>query len=191
VTVPTIESQLAILRTSDGLVDLFQLDCTAIGGPIFFFTPNSFEDGTELSWGGQVYTLISMGLDNLEHQASTANLPQPTLSISNVGGPLLSVVQTLGDLVGAKLTHFKTKVSYLDGQANPSTDEFIGPEVWFIYQLAQMTNQVMQFTLACAIDRPGYMFPVRQILVYPNINPPDGIFFPGVSPYRTNQNQSQ
>lgn len=190
--VPTIKSQLAVLHSTDGLVDLFCLDCSKFGGPVSYFSPQCYENGTNLSWGGQAYFLLPIGVDAFETKASNTDLPQATLTISNVGGPLLSVVTALGDITGATLTHTKTKVSYLDGQANPSTSQFIGPQVWYIYQMSQfMPTQSIQFTLACAIDRPGYQFPVRQVLKDPGVNPPDGIYFPGVSPYRTDVSQAQ
>jgi lambda family phage minor tail protein L len=191
-TTPTIEAKLYEIHTQDALVDLFCLDASALGGEVYYFSPHIFANGELISWGGQVYQRLPIGIDNNEVKASNADLPQPTLTISNVGGPLMSAIVALGDLTGAKLTHTMTYVSYLDGQSNPSTSEYIGPQTWYIYQLSQlMSSQSIQYTLACVIDRPGYMFPVRQVLRYPNINQPDGIYFPGVSPYRVSQYQSQ
>ena len=183
-TTPSIQSQLAVLHSNDGMVDLFNLDASAVGGSNFYFSPQCYSDSSLLSWGGQAYSLVPIGIDNLEKNATSADLPQPTLTISNVGAPVLAQVIALGDLVGAKLTHWKTKVSYLDGQANPDTTKFIGPEVWYVFQKTSHTNQSISWTLACPIDMPGFQFPVRQILKYSGINPPDGIYFPGVSAYR-------
>jgi lambda family phage minor tail protein L len=185
-TTPTIASKLEVLHSADGLVDLYTLDASMLGGSVYHFSPQCFKDGSFLSWGGQAYTLLPIGIDSLERKAMSTELPQPQLTVSNVGGPLLSAVVALGDLVGAKLTHVKTYVSYLDGQANPSTSEFWGPEVWTIFQKTNHTNQSITFTLSSPLDRPGFQFPIRQYLKYQGINPgPVPVFFPGISSIRT------
>src|ERR1035441_420851 len=177
------------------MVDLFLLDCSAISGSVYRFSPQSYSNGSLLTWGGQTYNLLPIGIDGLEAKASGSELPQASLSVSNVGGPLLSVVIALGDFIGATLTHWKTKLSYLDGQTNPDTTQFVGPWVWYIVQKSSQTNQSIQWTLAMVLDRPGFMFPIRQCIRYPDINPDTlntpRLYFPGVSPFRTSSSQSQ
>jgi lambda family phage minor tail protein L len=186
-----IKKNLSVLHSSDGLVDLFILDTSALGGSVYHFSPSSYSDGSLLTWGGQAYNLFPIGIDNYEVKSDGSQLPQVNITVSNVGGgPLLASVIALGDLVGATLTQYTTKVSYLDGQSEPDTSQFIGPNVWRIVQKAQQTNQTIIFVGAFLIDLPGMMFPIRQILIDPSINPPDGIYFPGVSPYRTSQWQA-
>jgi lambda family phage minor tail protein L len=162
-----------------------------MSGSVYHFSPQCYSDGSLLTWGGQTYDLLPIGIDGLEAKASMSELPQASLTVSNVGGSLLSAVVALGDLIGSKLTHWKTKVSYLDGQANPDTTQFVGPYVWYLTQKTSHTNLAIQWSLSMMLDRPGFMFPIRQVVRYPGINPPDGIYFPGVSPYRTSQSQSQ
>jgi lambda family phage minor tail protein L len=185
-TTPTIQSNVYVLHSTDGVVDLYCLDASAFGGPTYYFSPQCYSNGTALSWGGQTYSTIPIGIDSLEQKTSSSSLPQPTLVITNVGGPILAQVIAYGDLTGAKLTHWKTKVSYLDGQANPSTSQYIGPQVWTVFQKLLQTNQQIQWALASPLDLPGMMLPVRQFLKDSGINPPDGIYFPGIQPYRMN-----
>jgi lambda family phage minor tail protein L len=190
-TTPTLESKLQVLHTDDGIVDLFKLDCTAIGGTVYFFTPQCYANGSLLSWGGQPYSRIPIGIDGFEQKSTATDLPQPTLSISDVGGVILAPVVALGDLTGATVYYYRVHTSYLDGQENPDTTKFMGPGVWTIYQKTlHASGQMVQFQLASPLDLPGMMFPVRQVLIYPDINPPDGIYFPGVSPYRLDMYQS-
>lgn len=183
-TTPTIQTNTSVLHSSDGFVDLYVLDASNLGGSVYHFSPQSYSDGTLLSWGGQSYQVMPIGIDSAELMAKPTTLPRPTLTISNVGAPLISAIVALGDLVGAKLIHYRTKVSYLDGQANADTTRYQGPTIWYIFQKVVQTNQTIQFALASVLDRPGLMFPIRQVLKDPNINPPDGIYFPGVQPYR-------
>jgi lambda family phage minor tail protein L len=183
-TTPTIQANLQVLHSNDGVVDLYKLDASAFGGPVYSFSPQCYSNGAALVWGGQTYSTIPIGIDSLEQKTSSSSLPQPTLIISNVGGPILAQVIAYGDLTGATLTHWKTKVSYLDGQANPDTTQFVGPQVWRVFQKLIQTNQQIQWALASPLDLPGMFLPVRQVLKDANINPPDGVYFPGVTPYR-------
>ena len=185
-TTPTIASQMAIAYSSDGMIDLYKLDCSNIGGSIYYFSPQCYQDGTLISFNSQVYNRIPIGLETVEEHASTQALPQPVLSISNVQGPLMSALVSLGDLVGASLTYIRTKTSYLDGQANADPTKYIGPQVWYVFQKSTHTNVLLQWALSSPMDRPGMMLPVRQILKDAGVNPGIPVYFPGVTPYRIN-----
>jgi len=187
-----IKQNLSTLHSSDGVVDLYILDCSSVGGSVYHFSPTCYPDGSLYSWGGQTYNLVPIGVDNMELKSDGSSLPQISITISNVGGgPLLAPIVALGDLVGSYLTKYTTKVSYLDGQSEPDTSQFVGPNTWRIIEKNSHTNQTITFIAAYPMDLPGMMFPIRQVLKDPGINPPDGINFPGVSPYRTNEWMSQ
>ena len=185
-TTPTIKSLLAVQYSNDGMVDLYKLDCSSFGGSTYYFSPQCYVDGSAIYFGGQAYTRIPIGIESLDIHATTQSLPQPTLSVSNVGGVLLSAILTLGDLVGCKVTHWKTKVSYLDGQANADSTKFIGPSDFYVFQKTIHNNTMIQWSLASPMDRPGLMMPARQVLKDQGINAGIPIYFPGVSPYRIN-----
>jgi lambda family phage minor tail protein L len=181
---PNTAAELTVLHSSDGMVDLFILDASALGGSVEFFSPQCYSNSTLLAWGGQAYSLVPIGIDSLEKVGTASNLPQPTLIISNAGTPILAMVIALGDLVGAKLTHYKVRVSNLDGQQHADVTKFVGPEVWYVFQKTTQTNQSIAWTLASPMDMPGMQFPARQILKYANINPGLSVYFPGVSTMR-------
>jgi lambda family phage minor tail protein L len=190
-----IATKLSVLHSNDGNVDLFILDLTKLGGGVYHFSPQCYADGTLLAWGGQAYTLVPIGIDGTELKSDGGSLPQVTMTVSGVGsGPLLAPIVALGDLVGATITQYMTKVSYLDGQSDPDTSRFIGPNVYRIEQTS-ITNQSVSFTCTYPIDLPNMMFPIRQIVIDPGINPGDsvgaGVYFPGCSPYRLQSYQSQ
>jgi lambda family phage minor tail protein L len=185
-----LQEKLRVLHTDDGLVDLFTLNATSIGGSLYHFSPHCYSNGTLLSWGGISFTLIPIGIDGFQEKSTATDLPQPTLTVSNVGGVLLAPVVALGDLVGATMTYHKVYASNLDDGDNPDASKFVDVGSWTITQKMSQTNQSIQWQLSCPLDLPGMMFPVRQILIYPGVTPPDGIYFPGVSPYRMDQYQS-
>ncbi len=170
-TTPTIQSQLMLLHSSDGMVDLYKLDTSPSGGAIYWFSPQCYQDGTLVSFGGQSYDCFPIGIDTLETHATSAALPQPTLTVSNVGGTLMSAIAGQNDLIGSKLTHWKTKASYLDAGANPDSAAFIGPQIWYLFQKSAHNANFVQFKLVCPIDRPGLQFPVRQVMKSPGVCP--------------------
>lgn len=193
-TIPSIQSQLALMHSSDGIVDLYRLDTSSFGGSIYYASPQCYIDGSYISFGGQSYTCFPIGIQTLETHATTSALPQPTLTLSNVGGFLMAAIAGENDICGAILTHWKTKVSYLDGGANADSTKFIGPQNWKIFQKTAHTNTQVNFLLASPLDLPGMQFPVRQILKNPGINAgplnnsspagPTAIYFPGVQGYQ-------
>jgi phage-related protein len=99
-------------RTS-GLVELFTLDATALGGSIFRFTNTPNPDGTGLVFGGNTYNPVPVHAEGWD-MASTGTPPKPKLTVSDVNYMFLAAVVSLGDLVGAKLTRVRTFGKYLD-----------------------------------------------------------------------------
>ncbi len=189
---PTVASKNEVLRSPDGLVDLITVDCSNAGGSVYHISPQCYADGTELVWGGQAFQLCPVGINGFETKSISSDIPRPTLFVGNgISGILLAPVTALGDIVGATVTYVTTYASYLDAGSNPDTTQYAARGVWRIAAKTQESNQSIQFDLASPLDLPGMMFPVRQILIYPGINPPDGIYFPGVSPFRNDQYQSQ
>ena len=170
-TIPTIASQLAIQYSSDGMIDLYKLDCSKLGGTIYYFSPQCYIDGSLIYFNSIPYTLMPIGIESAESNAANTNLPQPVLTISNASGFLMSAIVSLGDLVGSTLTYIRTKTSYLDGGANADPTKFINAGTWYIFQKTAHTNAMIQFALASPMDRPGLQFPIRQALKDPGINP--------------------
>jgi lambda family phage minor tail protein L len=188
---PTVAEQLQVLHSDDGMVDLLDVDASMLGGSVFHISPQCYANGTNLSYGGQAYSLVPFGIDGFETKSGATDLPQPTLTISNIGAPLLAQVVAYGDFVGAKVTWRITHTSYLDDGANPDATKFTSSGVWTVTQKTLHTNLAIQWQLSSPLDLPGMMFPVRQVLRYPGINAGDGIYFPGVSPFRMEMGQSQ
>jgi phage-related protein len=105
-------TELQNLHQTDAWVELYTLDCTAIGGAVYRFTPH-FSDSGVVYFGGDGYMSLPITSDGWEVSA-TGTQPRPTLSVSNVAKTLLNAINTLGDIVGAKVTRIRTKVRFLD-----------------------------------------------------------------------------
>ena len=87
-----------------------------------------------------------------------------------MAGVISSLCVHLDDLVGARVVARRTLGRYLDAanfpEGNPSADprEELPPEIWIVQQKTLETAQVVEFTLASALDFNGQKLPDRPII---------------------------
>ncbi len=156
--------QDASALSSEGYIELFEIDTTNIGGgDIFRFIPDGF-DLTEVTWQTQTFTRFPITVEGFEWQGTSKAPPQPTLKLSNVNKVVLAAVITLGDLVGAQVTRWRTFVKYLDGQPSADPNAHFPPDNFFVQQKRTHNKLVMEWTLSSPLDIPGVKLPRRQIL---------------------------
>lgn len=157
----TIAQDLQNLHQSNSLVELYKLDCTRIGGSVYYFTPH-FAEGGSVSFGGITYMSIPVKTDGWEISADGTQ-PRPTLEVSNVNKILLSAITSLGDLVNAEVTRIRTFENYLDGGSTPDSSVYMTPvDVYVIEQLLQLNNTSVKFQLSSYLDKFGTKLPRRQ-----------------------------
>ncbi|KVD71784.1 phage tail protein [Burkholderia ubonensis] len=148
------------------LVELFEVDCTAIGGDMLRF--HGHLQSASIFWQGNEYKPWPIQASGFEH-TSNAQQPSPTLSVGNVNGTISALCVYLADMVGAKVRRRRTLTKYLDAAnfpgGNPSADptEEMAPELWYIEQKTSETNMQVDFMLSSALDFGGQQVPARQI----------------------------
>jgi lambda family phage minor tail protein L len=148
------------------LIELFDVDCTAIGGDMLRF--HAHLQSTSIFWQSNEYKPWPIQASGFEH-TSNAQQPSPTLSVGNVNGTISALCVYLADMVGAKVRRRRTLVKYLDAinfpSGNPSADpaEEMAPELWYIEQKTSETNAQVDFMLSSALDFGGQQVPARQI----------------------------
>ena len=178
-------SQIQQLSQPSPWVSLYVLDTSKLGGGIYHFTPNIYANGSYLSFGGQSYQPLPMDFTGFEvvtsSQGNNSTQPRPTFVVSNASKTLLSVVISLGDLVGATVKRYRTFEMYLDGQSNANSAEYIGPDIFVIVQKTKHDKNSISWSCAGMIDLPTAKLPARQVLKDPNVLNPTG--FPGVQVY--------
>lgn len=173
----TPHADLRELNQTSGLIELYTLDCTNIGGNVYHFTSNVSASGSSVSFGGVTYAALPVTTGGWDF-SSTGSPPKPSLTVSNVNKTFLYIVITLGDLVGAYVTRVRTFEKYLDGGATPDSSKKIGPDVYVIEQKTSHDNTAITWQMTSIIDRMGTMLPRRQVLKDKG--------FPGVSRTRFN-----
>ncbi len=172
---PDIQQEINKLQNTSGYVELFKLDASAFGGPIYLFTNQQAADGGYVSFGGIAYTPIPIYAQGFD-VTSTGTQPKPTLTISNVNKTLLAAVVGMGDLVGAKVTRIRTYEKFLDDGATPNSAAFTADK-WLVEHTTTHDCSGIQWSLTTQLDRFGLRFG-RQCLKDQSIK---NLYCPGIS----------
>lgn len=135
------------------LVSLFQLDLTSLGGDLLNFT-TELRAGARVSFGGVQYAAVPVEIDGMTI-SGTGALQTPTLTIGNTDGLIQSIVNSLGDLAGCKLTRWRTFARFLDGGVSPDPTTFYGPDVYKIDRKSADTPEQIQWELSTLVDTQG------------------------------------
>lgn len=150
--------------TPGAYVELFEVDTTVIGGfEIFRFITHGY-DVSEVIWQGETFTRFPIEIEGFEWNATAQSPPQPTLRLSNVNKIVLAAVVGLGDLVGAKVTRWRTYAQFLDGQPTADPNAHYPPDIYFIQQKINHSKILLEWTLSSALYLPGLRLPKRQVL---------------------------
>lgn len=161
-------------------VELFDFDATAIGGSLYNFV-STYQEAQPLYWKDQAYTPLPIKADGFEVNGRGV-LPTPKLQLSNVLLLPGSIINDIGDPIGAKITRWVTFSDFLDDGPTPSPDEHFPPQVFFIEQKTAQTKLFIEFLLSSAMDHDGRKLPKRQIirdtcpLIYRTFDPDTGEF---------------
>lgn len=164
-----IESDVQKLAPG-AIVDLFELDATALGGSVIRWHNGVNQLGNDVVWQGNTYTRLPVEAQGFA-RTGQGTMPRPTMRVANVTGLIGALARELRDLAGAKVTRRRTFVKYLDavnfpGGVNPQADPNVGfpNEVWFVDRKAAENGIFLEFELSAAFDVQGVKLPRRQCI---------------------------
>lgn len=164
-----IESDVQKLAPG-AIVDLFELDATALGGSVIRWHNGVNALGNDVVWQGNSYTRFPVEAGGFA-RSGQGSMPRPTMKVANVSGLVGALARELRDLCGAKVTRRRTFVKYLDavnfpGGVNPQADPNVGfpNEVWFVDRKAAENGIYVEFELSAAFDVQGVKLPRRQCI---------------------------
>ncbi len=166
----TIASDIQSLEPG-AIVELFELDPTALGGETVWFHAGTNELNTPVVWQGIEYSPYPVEASGFE-LSGRGTMPQPKMRVADVTSIISALCVELDDLLGAKLTRRRTLVKYLDalnfaGGINATADpaqEFAN-EVWFVNRkVEQRPGLYVDFELAAPFDLSGKQLPGRQCI---------------------------
>lgn len=164
-----ITSEVQKLEPS-GIVELFDLDLTGLGGEMLRFHAGTNGLRTSVVWKGQTYQPFPIHASGFDYSGN-GQLPRPKIAVANVTGTVSYLVLTYQDMLGAKLTRRRTLVKYLDavnfpGGSNPTADstaEF-PLDIYYVDRKTTENKDVVEFELAASFDIAGVGLPRRQII---------------------------
>lgn len=164
-----IESDIQKLNPG-ALVDLFELDATALGGEVLRWHAGVNGLGNNIVWQGNTYARFPVEASGFA-KSGQGQLPRPRIKVANVTGLIGALTRELDDLVRSKVTRRRTFVRYLDavnfpGSVNPSADPNCGfpDEVWLVDRKVSENGIFVEFELTAAFDVIGVRLPRRQCI---------------------------
>lgn len=143
-------------------VELFEFDATALGDSLYRWVPAKNEGGT-VSWGGNVYSSLPIMASGFE-VSGKGSLPTPTLTFSNIALLASTIINAIGDPLGAKVTRYVTFAQYLDDGATPDGTAFVTKDVYYVERKKNHNRTLVEFELAASMDQEGRQLPGRQVL---------------------------
>lgn len=149
----------------DAIIELFELDLSAITGSAedkYYFTANVMPDNTKIRWKGIAYEPLPIAAAGFE-RTTKGQIPTPELTVANVLGTLASVVNTLDDLVGAKVIRRRTLLKYLDGGSAPDPSQEFPDDIFYVERKIAESSITITWQLASKIDLEGLQLPRRII----------------------------
>lgn len=160
-----------LLKLAPGaLIEMFELDASAIGDALYRFFNGRNELAQPLVWQGNTYTSFPVEGTGFEITGQ-GKIPRPKLRLSNVDQQVGALVRSVDDLVGAKVTRRRTLKKYLDavnfaGGVNPDADPAarLPDDVYFIERKAFEGKATVEFELCAPWDVHGVQLP-RRIIV--------------------------
>jgi len=144
-------------------VELWEVDCTDLGGSIYRFTPNTTVTGTSVYLNGVEYLPLEIEIDGFEVQG-TGQLPRPTVRISNINQTFTASIVSLNDMVGAKVTRRKTFSKYLDDGEEANSYAQFSPDVFYIDRKTSHNPLYVEWELISAVELSISRFPRRQVI---------------------------
>jgi lambda family phage minor tail protein L len=145
-----------------GIISLFTVDSTSLGGPLMYFVMGSDSD-SPVAFGGVEYQPIDVEFNGLETSGAGA-LPTPKIRISNVDGLAQALVSTYGELLGCTLYRVRTYKRFLDGQPDADPEAFYGPDIFRFERKTSENGVYIEWELSASIDQEGKQLPGRTII---------------------------
>lgn len=143
---------------------LFALDARAItgGGPGDIIRFHGYTSSGSILWQGETYDPWPIHAEGFKVDPAQPSVP--ALSVGNIDGRITALCLAFQDMVGARLTRYRTLKQYLDGQPDADPEQEAAPDIWLIERRASEDNTQVTFELASPMDLGDRQVPSRQII---------------------------
>lgn len=150
-------------RSAPGkIVELYDLDATAIGGAVHHFVKDT-DFGEPVVWRGNAYAPLQFEADGFETNGQ-GTLPRPTLRVCHINTAFVATVYEFNDLVGATVTRWRTLAHYLDNGTQANGEEYYNLDIYKIDRKSGQNKVYIEWELAAPMDQEGKKIPGRQVV---------------------------
>ena len=163
-----IQEEIQSLSPS-AIIELFELDATALGGTVIRFHCGTNELKGSVIWQGYAYSPLPIEAEGFDIQ-TRGSLPRPKIRLANTAGLFSYEISAYDDLVGCKVTRKRTLAKYLDAanfaSGNPTADpnQKFSDDIWYVEQKVSENKHLIEWELASPFDLMGVLLPYRQII---------------------------
>lgn len=126
-------------------------------------TIQSDEAFAPLRWRGNNYQALPVEAEGFEVSGKGAH-PRPRMRMSNVLGMGTTLSKQFNDLLGAKVTRWRTFSRFLDDGITPDPNAHLPVDVYYVDMKARHTKTEVEWELASILDQQGILLPGRQVL---------------------------
>lgn len=145
---------------TDPVIELFQLDLTALGDQVYYFVRGVGE--LPIMWRGQEYVAVDFEAEGFElNGRGEAPTPRVTFSVTNQ--MMTGLINDFNDLIGAKITRTKTFVKFLDNGATPNVNAHFPLDIYRVERKVRENKYSVEFELSSILDQQGKLLPGRTI----------------------------
>ena len=93
-------------------------------------------------------------------------LPNPTVTLSNVGLQPTAMVNSFDDLLGCRIIRRRVLAKHLDNGSDPDVNARWPDETWFVQRKVSESKLFVTFELSTPFDLDGVTLPKRRALRY-------------------------
>jgi len=151
------------LTATDPIIELFELDCSLIGGSVYYFTPMTTANLTSVQFAGKTWEPIPISIEGFSYSGGEAP-SKPTMTISNTALQLVGPIIALRDLVGAKITRYRTFERFLTTGSSPDSTALLPKDIFYINKKVVQNPLNIQWELSSTLDKTGLKLPRRLFL---------------------------
>jgi lambda family phage minor tail protein L len=155
---------------ADSLIELYELDTTKQGGPIYYFHSDVNTLNAEVVWQGITYVPFPLEATGFE-SSGVGSQARPKLLLANISGMIGELTLSMNDLVTCKFIRKRTFVKYLDAVnfpdgINPTADSnaHFPDDIYYVDRKSKEDKIQVEFELASALELTGVVLPRRQIV---------------------------
>lgn len=142
------------------LIELFQLDLTALGDDVYYFVRGASDTG--VIWRGQNYVPVDFETEGFELNGR-GEAPSPRVRFSVTNQMITGLINEFNDLIGARIIRTKTYKKFLDNEPTANPNAHFPPDIYRVERKVRENKFTVEFELSSILDQQGRVLPGRTV----------------------------